>query len=74
MKNLKFPITSSMIVRFSRKGSSGNIFVILATASDCLKEKGSHKEAEEMRQRVLSSGSYEEALSVIDEYVDLMEV
>lgn len=51
-------------------GQDGNIFGILGRASRLLKQAGQSKQADEMFQRVTSSGSYEEALCIISEYVE----
>ena len=48
----------------------GNIFSILGQASRLLKDVGQKDQADEMFRRVTSSGSYEEALHIISEYVD----
>ena len=50
-------------------GANGNIFNILGMASRTLKENGMADEAQEMYSRVTSSGSYEEALGIITEYI-----
>lgn len=52
-------------------GEDGNIFNLMARASRTLKECGYKEEAEEMRNRITSSGSYEEALCIIGEYVNI---
>lgn len=51
-------------------GANGNIFNILGIASVTLKRNGMADEAKEMFTRVTSSGSYEEALAIIMEYVE----
>ena len=51
-------------------GANGNIFNILGIASVTLKRNGMADEAKEMYSRVTSSGSYEEALGIIMEYVE----
>ena len=51
-------------------GQDGNIFGILGRASRLLKQAGQSKQADEMFQRVTSSGSYNEALCIISEYVE----
>ena len=51
-------------------GHDGNIFGILGRASRLLKGAGQQEQADEMFRRVTSSGSYEEALHIISEYVD----
>ena len=50
-------------------GADGNIFNILGMASRTLKENGMPDEAKEMYSRVTSSGSYEQALCIITEYI-----
>ncbi len=50
-------------------GANGNIFNILGIASRTLKGNGMAEEAAEMYNRVTSSGSYEEALGIITEYI-----
>lgn len=51
-------------------GEDGNIFAVMGRASGLLKEAGQKAEAEEMISRVTSSGSYDEALGIISEYVE----
>lgn len=48
----------------------GNIFAVMGAASKALKRAGQEDEGKKMRDRVTSSKSYDEALSVILEYVD----
>ena len=60
-------------VHFNRVAPSGNIFAILGGASRILRRCGRNPECEEMVERVTSSGSYEEALAIINEYVNLIE-
>ena len=47
-----------------------NIFAILGRASALLKRAGMKDQADEMFQRVTASGSYEQALNIISEYVE----
>lgn len=51
-------------------GHDGNIFSILGRAGRLLKENGMADQAHEMNARVFGSGSYEEALRIISEYVE----
>ena len=51
-------------------GADGNIFNLLGMASRALKNNGLADEAKEMYDRVTSSGSYNDALCIITEYVD----
>ena len=55
-------------------GQDGNIFNLLGIASRTLKNHDMADEASEMRNRVMSSGSYDEALSIIGEYVNITSV
>ena len=51
-------------------GEDGNIFNLLGIASRVLKENHQDREEAEMKERVMSSSSYTEALSIILEYVE----
>lgn len=53
-------------------GENGNIFNLLGIAKKTLKANDMKDKAEVMVIRVLSSGSYEEALSIIGEYVEIV--
>lgn len=50
--------------------ADGNIFNIMGIASRTLKDNGMRDAAQEMRQRVTESGSYDNALAIIMEYVN----
>ena len=62
------------VVKFDRNGRSGNIFYVLGMACSTLFTEDRRDDALEMNDRVCSSGSYEEALKIIGEYVELVEV
>ena len=51
-------------------GMDGNIFSILGNASRLLRRDGQADRVKEMADRVFASGSYEQALSIISEYVE----
>ena len=54
----------------------GNIFTILAHAENALKSYNiinAKEKASEMRKRAIKSESYEDALEIIREYVDIIE-
>ncbi len=52
-------------------GEDGNIFSLIARASKALKEAGQAGEADEMTARVFQTESYNNALQVIMEYVEV---
>ena len=52
-------------------GQNGNMFHLMGIASKTLKRNGMSNDAKEMCDRITSSGSYDEALSIIDEYVEI---
>ena len=52
-------------------GEDGNIFNLMARAIRTLRENNLSEEAKEMRERITSSGSYDEALCIIGEYVNI---
>ena len=53
-------------------GENGNIFNLAGIAAGTLREHGMREQAEEMKNRVCSSHSYEEALCIIGEYVNVI--
>lgn len=52
-------------------GQNGNIFNLLGIASRSLKAAGQYAKASEMNKKAMSTNSYDEALSVIMEYVEV---
>lgn len=54
-------------------GENGNIFNLAGIASNTLREHGLKEQAEEMKERILSSHSYDEALCIIGEYVNITD-
>ena len=60
-------------VRFNRNGSSGNIYAVMGGAIKILRMCGRFDDAKILVDRVTSSGSYDDALKVINEYVTLVE-
>lgn len=56
-------------------GENGNIFNLIALASRCLTEHNLKEQAEEMKRRIIEkeeANSYEEALNIIGEYVEIV--
>ena len=54
-------------------GENGNIFNLIGIASRTLKENSLPEQAEEMSKRIMGgeAGSYDEALRIIMEYVEI---
>lgn len=52
-------------------GADGNVFNLLGIASRALKREKLYNEAKEMSERVFASSSYEEALSIMMDYVEV---
>ena len=52
-------------------GKDGNIFNLIGIASKTLRDNGLAEQAVEMRDKVRASGSYDEALCIIGEYVNI---
>lgn len=54
-------------------GQNGNIFNLIGIASRALKENALSDQAKEMRKRIMGgeAGSYDEALRIIMEYVEI---
>ena len=57
-------------VYFDSMGPSGNIYAILSLCEESI----SKKDINELIRKVFDSKSYEEALSHIREYVDLIDI
>ena len=55
-------------------GEDGNIFHLVGIAAKTLLKNGMKEEASEMSEKVFGSGSYEEALGIIGEYVNITSV
>lgn len=53
-------------------GEDGNIFNLVGIASRTLRRNGKSAEAKEMCSRICSSKSYDEALTIISEYVEIV--
>lgn len=53
-------------------GEDSNIFNLMGKASKVLKDAGMHDKANEMTNKVFDSTSYEQALSIIGEYVKIV--
>lgn len=55
-------------------GQDGNIFCLVGIAAKTLRENGLSILAYEMSARVYDSGSYNEAIGIIGEYVNITSV
>lgn len=54
-------------------GKDGNIFNLVGIASRTLKQNEMREQAKEMSNRVFNSKSYDEALNIIGEYVEITD-
>lgn len=61
------------VIHYRSRGESGNVFWLLGAVSMALKKRRRITEYNDMRDRVLSSGSYPEALAIMKEYVTLVD-
>lgn len=53
-------------------GEDGNVFNLIGLAAKALKRAGLREQAAEMTNRVFEAGSYNEALNIIGEYVEIV--
>ena len=53
-------------------GTDGNIFAIMGKVRNVLKAAGMREEAREYTDKVTSCGSYDEALQITMEYVEVV--
>ena len=54
--------------------TDGNIFHLMGKASETLRKNGMQEQAEEMRNRIFRCQSYDSALSIIGDYVNITSV
>ena len=52
-------------------GTDGNIFHLMGKVSETLRKNGQQEQAEEMRNRIFQCQSYDSALSIIGDYVNI---
>ena len=52
-------------------GENGNVFNLMGIASRALKKNDQEKESKEMQKKVFGSESYDKALVIIGEYVNI---
>lgn len=74
-RNIKYTIEYNNKPECKMIGKNGNIFNLIALASRCLTEHNMKEQAEEMKRRIIEkeeAHSYEEALAIIMEYVDII--
>lgn len=57
--------------RCTLTGTDGNIFALMGRVSKTLREAGLEDKVSEMQNRVTSSKSYDEALTVLGDYVEI---
>ena len=62
------------MIQFRSTKESGNIFWILGAAKNELQKQRRITDYNTMRDRVCESKSYEEALAIIREYVELIDL
>lgn len=61
-------------ITYDRNGSSGNIYAILGAVSQALRKQRRYSDFNTLRDRVFEAKSYEEALQIIGETVNLVEI
>ncbi len=61
-------------VDFDSKGPSGNIYHILAMARHSLEKQHRIADYNTLRDKVCNSTSYQDALKIISEYIDLIDI
>ena len=68
-----YPHKKKKAIHFKSRGESGNIYAILAKVSSYMLKQKRIPEFNELRDRVYASGSYESALGILREEVDLID-
>lgn len=62
-----------LIVKFDSRGFSGNIYHVLGLTREALKKQRRINDYNECWERVQKSHSYDEALKIIREYINLID-
>ena len=62
------------VMKINLNGPDGNIFAVVGKAIDVMKKAYSEKEIKDLKNRVFNSKSYDEALSVVEEYVKIKQI
>jgi hypothetical protein len=62
------------VMKINLNGPDGNIFAVVGKAIDIMEKAYSEKEIKDLKNRVFNSKSYDEALSVVGEYVKIKQV
>ena len=70
----RMEIMNKPTVIFDSKGSSGNIYAILGMVSRAMQERRRYTAFNILRDRVFEAGNYGEALAIIGEEVELVDV
>lgn len=52
-------------------GTDGNVFALMGKVSSALKKAGMLEQTKECASRIMNSGSYDEALQIMMEYVEV---
>lgn len=63
-----------LAITFDSRGPSGNIYRIVGMARDALRKQRRIIDYNSLWERVQSAKSYEEALTIIREYVNLVDI
>lgn len=61
-------------ITYDRSGPSGNIYAILGAVSQALRKQRRYTDFNTLRDRVFEAKTYEEALQIIGETVNLVEI
>lgn len=61
------------VIHYHSRGESGNVFWLLGAVSVALRKQRRITEYNDLRDRVLSAERYQEALSIMGEYVTLID-
>jgi hypothetical protein len=61
-------------IEFNSRGESGNTIHILCLVRDALRKQRRHQEYSDLRDAVLNSGNYDEALNHLRKKVELVDL
>jgi len=52
-------------------GTDGNVFALMGKCTQALRKAGQAKEADQITEKIFNCGSYQEALTIMQEFVEV---
>jgi hypothetical protein len=62
------------IIIYDSRGETGNIYYLIGQLQQLMRKQRRYTDFNNLRDRIFESGSYEEALAIIGEEVELVDI